>query len=296
MKKNRMMLKRNKRRGNILLVLIFGMILPVMAIYIGLHITKMWVSPVLNSEEGNSIIALENNEVKDNGEDNNKSETTEENKNNNKINYIKAEIEPFSVYTIQIASLADNKNVDDFIGALNDQKLAHLIYKTDNSYKVYVSGGTKRTHVETELVKVKTLYPDAYISEVHPLVKNVEYPQDERAEKLETIITDLNEVIKTMDKQGEAWYNYFVSEGSLDNYVELLKIQQNLLVKLSEKISGVELPEGFFKKGIVEKMIAYQEGNIKRSLELYEENEVDNAHRLHSLFLDNLFRIVEIIK
>ncbi|WP_026475924.1 hypothetical protein [Alkaliphilus transvaalensis] len=299
MKRNRMMIKRKRRNTSLLLVVVFCIILPITAIYIGLRITELWVSPVLNSDDYISVIDIDNNEdepVKDDSEeveDPNKNANENVNENTSKISN---EIRPFSIYTIQIASLVDNSNLDDVIGELNYQRLPHLIYQLDNSYKVYVLGGTKREHVEIELARVKENYPDAYINEVHASRRSVQYEEGENKDVLKEIVGDLNEILITLEEQGETWYNFFKKEGKLDGYIELLKKQQTLLSHLSNIISEVELPESFPDKALIDKMIVYQEGNINRSVEFYQEDLEDNIHRLHSLYLDNLFRIVEIIK
>ncbi|MBM7613562.1 hypothetical protein [Alkaliphilus hydrothermalis] len=314
MKRNRMMLKRKKRRGTMILVALFCMILPIIAIYIGLRITELWVSPALNSDY---------NFVVDEGNRGNNSENTHNTNNTNKekgdeekpiaedkapkesgsqgqeedSRLIEKEVKPLSIYTIQIASLSDNKRVEGLIQELNERKLSNLIYKEDSSFKVYVVGGTKRSQVEQELQYIRSFYPDAYINEVHPSIQVIEYPEGDDVEVYSKIVEDINKIIELMELQGEEWYNFYEKEGELGTYIELLKKQQEVLVELDENLRGIDLPQSFpVKEAVMEKMIAYQNNNINRSIEIISAGHVDNLHQIHSLYLDSLFRVVELIK
>lgn len=293
----RRMVRRKNRRVNLFMLLFICIVIPATAIYVGLRITEKWVSPVLNPEEQdfNFVVDQEKDETIDESEVPSESEEETPVETMEQTTGREAQIKPLSVYAIQIASLGDTSNIDKMINQLNENKLPYLVYQMDNSYKVFVKGATRRNRVEGALEEVKGLYPDAYISELL-LPKTVVSINEEKDSEIEALITNLNETIDLMDNQAEEWYNFFEKEGDLNSYSELLKKQQKILGEITNIIGSKSLPSSFSKDDALEKMIHYQESNINRSLELIEENNSENLYKLHSLYLDSLFRIVEVIK
>lgn len=198
------------------------------------------------------------------------------------------EIKPISIYTIQIASITDRSNIDNLIGELNDKELPHLIYSVDNKFKIFTYGSTRRSFIETKLEKVREHYPDAFISEMYLPKKTVRYNEDDKG--VEEIIEAINNIIELIDKQSEEWYNY----GGTSAYTDLLNKHEELIENLSGKIAEKNFSKEYFNKNAMEKALIYQLNNINTSLELIESSKEE--HRIHSLYLDSLFRVVELTK
>lgn len=298
MKRVKRMVKRRNRKVNLLLVILLCIILPATAIYVGLRITEKWVSPVLNPDDNDFEFVIEEPEgtmPEIEIPDDNQSEALTPGEDETPREEASVEINPLSVYTIQIASLGNTANIDAMISQLNQSKLSYLIYKMDNSYKVFVKGSTRRRDVETELEKVREYYPDAYINELYLPKKILSYNKGD-GEKIENLVIKFNGLITLMDEQAQEWYNFFVKEGELNNYSELLKKQQDILTELSSIINSTTLTLSSLTNDDIEKMIHYQESNINRSMDFIKENSAEDLYKLHSLYLDSLFRIVEVIK
>ncbi|MCC5911605.1 MAG: hypothetical protein JJT76_14315 [Clostridiaceae bacterium] len=303
MRKSRFKVRRQRKNHNYFFVLLFIIIIPLAAIFIGSKITQSVILPVLYSDVTlededldeilNSTIFTENEQQQEKTTDM-QEENVEENKTlveKEESGHIKTL--PLSVYLIQIASVSDTTNIESLVAELNDNKLSNLIYKMDNSYKVYTLGLTERVLVESRLENVREFYPDAYISEIHLPSKRVGYSQDEE-ELAEDIVKDFNSLIEIMDKQSREWYNFIEKEGNLSAYKELLEEQKQIIASLTQTITDKNLPKGLPEKKIIEKMTYHQESNIKHSIEFMEDS--DNNYRIHSLFLDSLFRMLEVIK
>ncbi|SCY16549.1 hypothetical protein [Alkaliphilus peptidifermentans] len=295
MKKSRLKMNRRRRKSNIVLVFIFCIILPIMAIYIGLRVTEKWVSPALNMEfeDDDYSIDLEDILVDDNDEDEVKNVDNDDVED---VEMLVGEINSMSIFTIQVASLSDKDNIENLINNLNQQRLSYLVYQIEDSFKVYTHGFTRRPYVEEKLSEVREVFEDAYINEIHFPIKEIKFEKNNYEKLYKGTIENLNDLIDIMEKQSEAWYNNYEKEGDMDIYVELLKKQQSTLDNLSTDINENLLPQSFPSKNNVEKMIHYQRSNINRSLEIIEEDDQENLYRLHSLYLDSLFRIVEVIK
>ncbi|KAB3535929.1 hypothetical protein F8154_05280 [Alkaliphilus pronyensis] len=303
MKKSRLKINRRRRKSNLVLVFFLCIILPITAIYIGLRVTERWITPVLNSElqpEDSYELDLEEiiddeGEATDNNEATDNSNIEEEGKGV-ESEVLVGEIKPLSVFTIQIASITNKDNLDSLINALNQKKFSYLVYQIEETYKVYTHGYTQRPYVEDKLDTVREVFNDAYINELHLPIKEVKYENDSNNEIAEGTIENMNKLIDVMEKQTEAWYNYYEKEGEIVVYIELLKKQQTILNDIMSAIKDHQLPTGFIDNSSIEKMVHYQESNINKSMEIIENQDKENFHRLHSLYLDSLFRTIEVIK
>lgn len=298
MRRKRFRAMKIRKNYNYTLIILFLIVIPLVAIFLGSRITERIVMPVLYSdlplEEDVLEEIINSDNLNDESSDNEEILNQESEVNNDVLEeQATSDLLPLSVFMIQIASVSDTANIESFVEELNEKKLPHLIYKIDNAYKVYILGLTNRMFVETQLPYAREYYPDAYISEIHLPAKKISYDKS-KEETSEGIIKDLNSLIEIMDKQAKEWYNFINKQSELDTYKELLIQQQTLAGQLLEKVKDENIPEGLPKSENIEKMIHHQESNIKHSLELLEDEE--NIYRLHSLFLDNLFRMLETIK
>lgn len=297
MRRRRLKAGKIRKRYNYFLIILFVIIIPLSAILIGSRITERIMMPVLYSgvldEEELSDITNEDFHITEINELSNKDNESYSDDISATGEMLNESLSPLSAYVIQIASVSDAENAETFIEELNARKLPHIIYKMGNAYKVYTLGSTNRSLIEEELLDIREFYPDAYISEVHLLSKELSYPKS-KEKVCGEIINGINSLIKIMDKQSKEWYNFVKKEGKLDDYVEVLIEEKELVKKLSMCIKNNDLPDNFLEKETIEKMLVHKENNIKLSLELLEDKE--NLHKVHSLFLDGLFRTLEIIK
>ena len=286
MKKSRMGIKRNRKRSTLVLIIIFCIILPAIAIYAGLKITERVMLPVLNNDEliPDELELVDPPAPQDDNSDNKET----------KLEVI--ETNPFTIYTVQVASLNDAQNIDKLIDSLNSEKLSYLVYKMDNSYKVYTMAAMERNIIEENISHIREYYPDSYISEIRVPARKIEYDSNSDEVHMKEITSLINELIKTMENLSIEWNNLIQKRGEKGEYVELLKKQQLILAQLSESSTQGVFPSNFQRRSSIEKMIEFQEKNIKQSIEYLEGNEGDNDYQIHTLYLDSLFRIVEVIK
>ena len=287
MKRSRMGIKRNRRKGTLIFVIIFCIVLPATAIYLGLKFTEKVMLPVLNGD----VVIPDGIELDDNNIDQEVDNTSNQTKSIETV-----EIKPLNIYTIQVASLNDTQNADKFINSLTSEKLANLVYKIDNSYKVYTMGATKRSIIEENIGHIKEYYPDAYISEIYVPAKKIEYDANSSEVTMKDMSQKINNLIDNMDLLSDEWNNLIQKRGEKGKYVELLKKQQSLLQELSDSSSNATYPSSFQRKSSIEKLLEFQAGNITKAIELLEASGEEVDFRIHSLYLDSLFRIVEVIK
>jgi hypothetical protein len=157
-------------------------------------------------------------------------------------------------------------------------------------------GATQRSTIEANIDKVKALYPDAYISEILIPSRAIEFDANSQEAQTEKIVNGINELIDTMDNLSTEWNNLYQKKGERGQYVELLKKQQLILTQLSEDIKEGALPSSFQRKNRIIEMIEFQQSNVSRALEYLEASKQEIDFRIHSLYLDSIFRIVEVLK
>jgi hypothetical protein len=246
MRRNRIKVRKNFKKKNLLILILFLLILPLTAVYIGLRITERWVMPALYSDYiindellENSIIQNENNE-----------EQNDLGENGNALLEV-GEIQPITIFMIQVASVSSTESIESLIGELNQNNLSHIVYKTDNIYKVYTLGLTERNIAEEKLVEIRLLYPDAFISEVRIPSKKLSYSKSGDS-SVENFIAIFNNLIQVMNQQAEEWNRFYKGEEPLQ-YAELLNKHQEVLVQLTENMESSSLPEEFTSKNIWKK-------------------------------------------
>ncbi|MCD5415218.1 MAG: hypothetical protein LR001_09570 [Clostridiales bacterium] len=181
------------------------------------------------------------------------------------------------------------------IKQIDARELPYLVYKKNNSYKIYTKGFTKREQVEEYLGEIRNYFPDAFV-----FTKNL--PSFEiKSTKTDVNIVDgeiinhITDLLVLMDTQSAALYNYYKKEGNSELHVELLTKQQMILDNLSDTIVSTSLQNTIFDKNELESMIQHQENNIKHFENLLSNIENANMYKVHSLFLDSLFRVFDVV-
>lgn len=281
---------------NVGIALFFLVILPLLSIMIGSRITEWVVIPTINTEsmlQSPGDITLENMKElgsKEEQDDTEELEPKSEKENNQFTN--KVDLKPLSFYMIQIASLADNKNIEGLIGELQSHALPHIIYRADNMYKIYSYGATDRKHIEEKLNAVREVYPDAYISHVNIGQRQIQFSDENKG--TENVIQNLNTLVDSLYESSDALYNLSTGGITLEEYDKVLNQHENILTTISSNLESAELPENSFTADELKKMLDHQEKNIKASLEM-TATDLD-LYKLHNNFLDTIFRTIEIFK
>lgn len=296
MRKRRLKVRKARRKYNYFIIILF-IIIPLIAVFIGSRITESIMIPVLypsiSGDEKLLDIINEDFDVEKTNEPHKTEDEFQDKDISQREEIVNSNFSPLSIYLLQVASVSSTDSAEEFAKELNERKLPHLIYNMDNTYKVYTLGATDRDSIEEELTNIRVYYPDAYINEIHLPPKKLAYPKSQ--EKVyQNIIKDINALIKIMDKNSKEWYNFVKKEGKIDTYVELLVEEKEIVKKISNDIKDNDLLEDSLNTELLTKALLHQEKNIETSLELIED--IENLHKVHSLFLDGLFRMLEIIK
>jgi len=295
LRRSRIGIRGRQKKINITIVLLFLFILPIMAIIIGSKITEWWVIPTINTDEmlksPEETIFRENGETEESTQE--KQGDVDQGAEGKGLGEEVINLNPMSIYMIQVASISDNKNIGSLVENLNNHNLPHFTYKSNGAYKVYTFASTKRENIENKVDRVREIYKDAYIGQMHIPQKQVHYLNNENKGTKE-IIEDMNSLLELLEQYSDSLYSLDNGEAKLDEYREILGRHQKLLSEMLEKVDKTNLPKDFASADDVKKMIEYQERNTAESLKIIEKNQ--ELYKLQSCFSDNLFRTVEVIK
>ena len=295
LKRSRIGIRKKQKKTNIIIVLLFLFILPVMAVIIGSKITEWWVIPTINTDD---ILGLQDETISEGGgkaagdvqdEINGTDHTTGKKESDGET----VNLNSISIYMVQVASISDNKNTELLIEELNNCNLPHVIYKSDNTYKVYTFVSTRKGDMENKIDRVREIYKDAYIGQMHIPQKQVQYLGEENKGTKE-FIGDMNSLLELLKQSSDSLYSPDSEEIKLNEYKGILERHQKLLGQMLEKVGKTNLPKDFANADDIKKMIEYQEKNITESLEMIEKKQ--EPYKIQSRFSDNLFRTVDIIK
>lgn len=294
MRRSRIGMRKKKRQINIMLIIFFFIILPITAVTIGSRITEWLVIPTINTE--NMLQAPGNMDIENPSSPDNNSETevnsNEEEADKKELNIENVKLNSLLVYAIQVASLSNDSNIESFTTELENYNFPHIIYKIDDVYKVYTYGSTKRENIENKLDIVREVYPDAYIDEMYISEKKVEYSEDVEA-NVKDVISNINSLINIMDQSSDKLYEFINKESSLEKYNQTLVKHKEILELISEDIGNINEDTGSINIMAIKNMIEYQNQNIEKTLNM--KDDMDEL-RLYNYFLDNLFRIIELLK
>lgn len=276
-----------------IIVVLFLFILPAVAVMIGSKITEWWVIPTINTDD----ILKSPEEVVFGGDDAAEEDTQEEINNADKAvgensNEETVDLNSMSIYMIQVASISDNKNIESLTEELANHNLPHIVYGLDNTYKIYTFASTNRQDMEGKIDRVRGIYEDAYIHQIHVPQKQIQYSSKENKGTKE-VIGDMNLLLELL-KQSSDSLNGSENEKEIPGgYKEVLEDYQKLLDQMFKNVSDADLPKGFAGADDIKRMIEYHEKNITESLKIIEEKQ--GLYRLQNYFLDNIFKTIEVI-
>ena len=295
LKRSRIGIRGRQKRTNIIIALLFLFILPVMAVIIGSKITEWWVIPTINTDD---ILKSPEETV---SEEEDKAEGGVQEETNGTDNGISEEesgkeavnLNPISVYMIQVASISDNKNIETLVEELDNYNLPHITYKSDGTYKIYTFASTEREYMEDKIDRVRETYEDAYIAHMHTAQKEIQYLSKENKGTKE-VIEDMNLLLELLEQSSDSLYKPDNGEIKLNEYKEVLERHQKLLNQMLGKVKDTDLPKNFANTDDIKKMIEHQEKNIMESLKIIEKGQ--GSYKLQNYFLDNLFRTLDVIR
>lgn len=165
-----------------------------------------------------------------------------------------ARVEPWSIYTVQVASVSNDKDLNKVETQLVEKKIPFSVVEIDGAKKVQTHGYFDQESTRSHIDEVKNIFPDAFLSELKVPVLAIEYTS--KYSYVESITKQLNSLIKNFEKESDFWKS---SKENVD-----IKKYNEILAERKEIVSNIE------KEG---EKIDYSEMNVfKDNLLSYTKN------------------------
>jgi len=193
-----------------------------------------------------------------------------------------AKIEGWNIYTIQVASIKDDKDMDKIEAQLVENKVPFSVVEMDGAKKVQTYAFFDKDVTRTHMEETKTVFPDAFISEMKIPVLSLEYTS--KYSYVENISKELNKLIKNFEEESKFWSK---NEENRD-----LKAYNIILTNRKQIISDIQKEAD---KIDYSKMNAFKDNLIKYTKDVNEKIDMSskaaneqNYNNSESLYLSSM--------
>ncbi len=220
-----------------------------------------------------------------------KIEVEDENKKNIEMEgEIKKEINGFEIYSIQVASVNDNKEARDIVSNLDSAFIPNHVHEKEGSYKVYTYTSLQESNVRRYLESIRASYSDAFISKIE--VGSIDLEYTKKYEYMNEVCKNLELMIENMNQESQFWNEYKLGTSNYNEYIKIINSKSKIvdsLTKNSKKFKEKDT-ENFEKE--MSKFCERSRKNTKY-VNGYLKNE--NLKSCEKLFLSSLFDYNEFI-
>lgn len=156
-------------------------------------------------------------------------QTQRGNKDDKEENSKVATVNDMVVYTIQVASLEDKKDLKKILEVMDEYKIPSSNMIIDNSEKIQVYSSFDENKLRNSLEDTRTYFSDAFLTKIEVPMLSLEYTN--KYSYMKDIANGLNELIENYQKEGEYWDN---SKNDLTIYNEILTNRKTILESLKK--------------------------------------------------------------
>ncbi|CAH2214269.1 SPOR domain-containing protein [Tepidibacter aestuarii] len=202
----------------------------------------------------------------------------------------KKEVEGFEIYSVQVGSLNDYKEVESIVNNLESANIPNYVHKEENSYKVYTYTSLEEPNVRRYLEGIKSSYSDAFISKIKIGSINLEYTK--KYEYMNDVCKDLELLIENMKQESQFWNEYKLGTSNYDDYIKIVNDKSKIVDSLTKNLkeSKEKYTENFEK--IMSKFCELDKKNIKSINKNLGNGDMKSCEKL---FISSLFQYNEFI-
>ncbi|MCT4508346.1 MAG: hypothetical protein N4A48_06205 [Tepidibacter sp.] len=202
----------------------------------------------------------------------------------------KKHIDGFEIYSLQVGSLNDYKEVESVVNNLKSLGIPNYVYKKEDAYKIYTYVSLDESSVRKNLENIKSIYSDAFISKIQVGYIDLEYTK--KYEYMNEVCSNLELIIESMKQESKFWNEYKIGKSNYDDYIKIINNKSKIvdsLTKSSEKFRGK------YAENFEEKMSKFCEIQ-KKNVEGINKNLGDgNVKSCQKLFISSLLQYYEFI-
>lgn len=230
---------------------------------------------------------FENNQNLD--ESVNKSSQNEDSQDDSSQNSQVAIVEGMDVYLIQVGSFDNNADLNNMQNKLSQNKIPSSILEVDGVNKVQAYISFKEEDMRTQLINVKKLIGDAFLTKLELPVLSLEYTSD--YSYIKNISDYLNSLLKSYEEESK-FLNENRTSFNKEEYEKILDKRKKILDKLNTEVKKIDYDElDSFKNNLLF-YTSQIESNISNCKAKIYEN---NLYECESLLISSIQMYYEFI-
>lgn len=148
-----------------------------------------------------------------------------------------AKTDGWNFYTIQVASVQDDKELAKIKAELNEKKIPCSIVEVDGMKKVQTYSFFEKDYTRTYLEEVKAVYPDAFLSEMKIPMLSLEYTS--KYEYVGEISSQLNKLITNFKDESEFWKKNKENVNK-EEYNKILTSRSDIIKAIEKEVEKID--------------------------------------------------------
>ncbi len=181
-----------------------------------------------------------------------------------------ATIDAVKVYTVQVASIGENQDLDSVEDKLKNNKIPYSVVEVDGVEKVQTYSSFDESVTRSNLESARKVYSDAFISELEVPVLSLEYT--DKYSYIEDISTELNNLIASFKDEAEFWEKSTDSI-DLEAYNNILTKRLDVVEKIQENAEKIDYSQmDTFKENLIEYAKSVNSNTTQASKDAKENN------------------------
>lgn len=202
-----------------------------------------------------------------------------------------ASVNEMVVYTIQVASLEDKRDLKKIKEVMDEYKIPSSSITIDNSEKIQVYSSFDENSVRNSLEDTKKYFSDAFLTKIDVPMLSLEYTDS--YSYMEDIAKGLNNLIENYQKEGQYWDD---KKNDLEAYNDILTNRKTILENLKENTQKIDYSKmDKFKNNLIS-YIDESENNILISSKNANENKGYVSQGLLLSSIQQYYEFVESMK
>lgn len=193
-----------------------------------------------------------------------------------------ARVEPWSIYTVQVASVSNDKDLNKVETQLVEKKIPFSVVEIDGAKKVQTHGYFDQESTRSHIDEVKSIFPDAFLSELKIPVLAIEYTS--KYSYVESITKQLNSLIKNFEQESAFWQS---SKENVDikKYNEILAERKEIVSNIEKEGKKIDYSEMYVFK---DNLLSYTK-NLNEKMEMALKSANDKNYNVsESMYLSSM--------
>ncbi|WP_455544116.1 hypothetical protein [Intestinibacter sp.] len=198
-----------------------------------------------------------------------------------------AVVEGIDVYSIQVGSFDNDKDLNNMTSKLEEKKIPNSTVKKDGANKVQAYVSFDQDDIRNHLNETKEVVDDAFLTKLEIPVLSLEYTNE--YSYIKNIADNLNSLLKNYEEESN-----YLNKRNLNSmkYKEILNEREDILDRLENEVKKIDYKElDAFKTNL----LSYT-SQVRDNISNYNDNiNTDNIYKYETLLISSIQMYYEFI-